>query len=84
MISTSNFPDHALARQRKPPLKFQESAVMRRSKLTSVNALIQVNQALLGGLQASFDDGLFSLDLPLRKPLGELFSCSGESDQSVS
>jgi hypothetical protein len=83
LISTSNFPDHALARQRKSSLKFQESAVMR-SKLTSVNALIQVNQALLGGLQASFDDGLFSLDLPLRKPLGELFSCSGESDQSVS
>jgi hypothetical protein len=55
-----------------------------RSKLTGVDSLVKINEALLGSLQASLDDGLFSLDLSLGKPLGKLFSCSSESDSGVS
>ena len=80
----SNFPYQALAHQQESRLKFQASAAKRKSKLTGVNSLVQINEALLSGLQASFDDGLFSLDLPFRKPLREFFECRRESDQSVS
>jgi len=62
LTSTSNFPDHSLV---KVALKISNIGCKEKSKLTGVNALVQINEALLGGWQAAFDDGLLSLDLPL-------------------
>ncbi|KAI9147647.1 LOW QUALITY PROTEIN: hypothetical protein HJFPF1_12677 [Paramyrothecium foliicola] len=47
-------------------------------QLAGVDALVQVHQALLGGLDAALEDGLGGLDLALGDPLGDLLAGLGE------
>jgi hypothetical protein len=41
---------------------------------TGVNPAVQIQERLLGGLEASFDNGLFTLDLAFSQPLCKLLA----------